>query len=184
MAALFDSMDWVNEENDLSTVIGSGTRIASEIARDDSGNTPKLPIPTINGEKYLEVDQSANRRAGSKISPIWQHGLELRAMDSPNLDKYWLCGLCPSQTAIMKITKGTNSNTTAAMRHLKTIDKVSFYSIDEFISSQLPGRPHSPLGRCYTLSASLVGLAGRRVGSADVKQGRSARGGPGMERGG
>ena len=40
MAALFDSMDWVNEENDLSTVIGSGTRIASEIARDDSGNTP------------------------------------------------------------------------------------------------------------------------------------------------
>ena len=77
-----------------------------------------------------------------------------------------LCGLCPSQTAIMKITKGTNSNTTAAMRHLKTIDKVSFYSIDEFISFQLPGRPHSPLGRCYTLSASLVGLAGRRVGSA------------------
>src|SRR3954453_6771007 len=166
MAALFDSMDWVNEENDLSTVIGSGTRIASEIARDDSGNTPKLPIPTINGKRYLEVDQSANQRAGSKISPIWQHGLELRAMDSPNLDKYWLCGLCPSQTAIMKITKGTNSNTTAAMRHLKTIDKVSFYSIDEFISSQLPGRPHSPLGRCYTLSASLVGLAGRRVGSA------------------
>jgi hypothetical protein len=37
-------MDWVDEENDLSTVIGSGTRIASEIARDGSGNTPKLPF--------------------------------------------------------------------------------------------------------------------------------------------
>src|SRR3954454_10800535 len=104
-----------------------------------------------------------NRRAGSKISPIWQHGLELRAMDSPNFDKYWLCGLCPLQTVIMEITKDTNSNTTAAMRHLKTIHKVSFYSIDEFISSQLPGRPHSQLGRYYTLSA---GLASRRVGNA------------------
>jgi hypothetical protein len=119
-------MDWVDEENDLSIAIGSGTRITSEIARDGSGNTPKLPIRTINGQRYLEVDQSANRRAGSKISPIWQHGLELRAMDSPNLDKYWLCGLCPLKSVIMKITKGTNSNTTAAMRHLKTIHKVSF----------------------------------------------------------
>src|SRR3954454_18958418 len=98
MASLFDSMVWVDEENDLSTVRGSGTRIASEIARDGSSNTHKLPTRTINGKKYLEVDQSANRRAGSKISPIWQHGLELRAMDSPNFDKYWLCGLCPLQT--------------------------------------------------------------------------------------
>jgi hypothetical protein len=70
MAALFDSMDWGDEETDLSTVIGSGTRIASEIARDDSDNTPKLPIRTINGKRYLEVDQSANRRADSKISLI------------------------------------------------------------------------------------------------------------------
>jgi hypothetical protein len=69
-------MDWVDEENDLSTVIGSGTRIASETARDGSDNTPKLPIRTINGKRYLEVDQSANRLAGSRISPFWQHGLE------------------------------------------------------------------------------------------------------------
>ena len=33
MAALFNSVDWVDEENDLSTMMGSGTRIASEIAR-------------------------------------------------------------------------------------------------------------------------------------------------------
>jgi len=98
-------MDW-GDENELSTAIGSGTRIASEIARDDSDNTPKLPIRTINGKRYLEVDQSANQRAGSKISSIWQHGLELRAMDSPNLDKYWLCVLCPLQTAIMKSVVG------------------------------------------------------------------------------
>ena len=29
MAAPFNSMDWVDEENDLSAVIDSGTRIAS-----------------------------------------------------------------------------------------------------------------------------------------------------------
>ena len=39
------------------------------------------------------------------------------------------------------------------------------YSIDEFIPSQLPKRLHSPLGRCYTLSA---GRRGRRVGSVAV----------------
>ena len=56
VTTLFDSMDWDDEENDLSTVIGSGTRIASKIARDGSGNAPQLPIRTINGKTYLEVD--------------------------------------------------------------------------------------------------------------------------------
>jgi hypothetical protein len=70
MAALFDSMDWGDEETDLSTVIGSGTRIASEIARDDSDNTPKLPIRTINGKRYLEVDQSAKVEKNDEILRI------------------------------------------------------------------------------------------------------------------
>jgi hypothetical protein len=70
MAPLFDSIDWVNEKNDLSTMIGSGTRITSEITHDNSDNTPKLLIRTINGKRYVEVNQSINRRAGSKISLI------------------------------------------------------------------------------------------------------------------
>ena len=37
-------------------MIGSSTRIVSEIARDDSDNTPKIPIQEINGKGYLEVD--------------------------------------------------------------------------------------------------------------------------------
>ena len=40
-------------------MIGSSTRIVSEIARDDSDNTPKLPIRTVSGKRYPEVDQSA-----------------------------------------------------------------------------------------------------------------------------
>jgi hypothetical protein len=65
MAPLFDPMDWGEEENDLGSAIGSGTQIASEMASNDSDNTPKLPVRMIDSCRYLEVDQSANRRAGS-----------------------------------------------------------------------------------------------------------------------
>jgi hypothetical protein len=57
VTTLFDSMDWDDEENDLSTVIGSGTRIASEVVRNDSDSTPNLPTRTTNGKRSLEVDQ-------------------------------------------------------------------------------------------------------------------------------
>jgi hypothetical protein len=120
MAPLFN---WDDEEIDLSTPIGSA-RIACEVISNDSDNTPKLPVRTIGGKRYLEIDQSANRRAGSKISLIWQHGLEIWAMDSPNLDKYWLCSLCVTKTTLMKITsipilrtKKTRANQSMHSRH-------------------------------------------------------------------
>jgi hypothetical protein len=59
-------MDWDDEENDLSTMIVSGTRIASEVVRNDSDSTPNLPTRTTNGKRSLEVDQPANRHANSK----------------------------------------------------------------------------------------------------------------------
>jgi|HubBroStandDraft_6_1064221.scaffolds.fasta_scaffold2776826_1 hypothetical protein len=46
MAPLFDSMDWADEENDLSSAIGSGTQTATEIGPDDPDNTPGLPVRT------------------------------------------------------------------------------------------------------------------------------------------
>ena len=55
MAPLFDSDD---EKMDLSTPTGSGTRIAREMASNDSDNTPKMLVRTISGERYLEIDQS------------------------------------------------------------------------------------------------------------------------------
>jgi hypothetical protein len=61
-------MDWDDEENDLSTVIGSGTRIASEVVRSDSDSTPNLPTRTTNGKRSLEVDQPANRNgSGARV---------------------------------------------------------------------------------------------------------------------
>lgn len=88
MASLLDSMGWGDEETDMSAPLCADTQIASEIASDDSLKTPKLPVRTICGKRYLEVDQSASCRAGSKISSIWQYGRELRYLDSSNLDKY------------------------------------------------------------------------------------------------
>jgi hypothetical protein len=48
----------------------------------------------------------------------------MRAMDTPNLDKYWRCSLCPAKITLMKITKASNSNTTVAIRHLRAVHKV------------------------------------------------------------
>jgi hypothetical protein len=70
MAAIFDPMVWDNEENDLSTAMGTESLIANRIAPESFDNTPKLPVRMAKGRRYLEVDQSANRRAGSKISAI------------------------------------------------------------------------------------------------------------------
>jgi hypothetical protein len=70
MAATFDPMVWDDEEDDLSTAMGTESLIANGIALESFDNTPKLPVRIVRGRRYLEVDQSANRRAGSKISAI------------------------------------------------------------------------------------------------------------------
>jgi hypothetical protein len=131
MAATFDPMVWDDEKDDLSTAMGTETLIANGIAPESFDNTPKLPVRMVRGRRYLEVDQSANRRAGSKTSATWQHGLELRFIDTPKLDKHWLYSLCPLQTTMIKISSKNNSNTSAAIRYLKSIHKVSFQKKEE-----------------------------------------------------
>ena len=79
----------------------------------------------IGGIRYLLVDQSANRRHSSKVSKIWQDGLELRALDISNLDKYWLCNHCIPATKIYKITT-SDGNTTTPIRHLKRKYEVDY----------------------------------------------------------
>jgi len=68
----------------------------------------------------------------------------MRAIDSPNLDKYWLYSLCPSQIVIMK---GSNSNATVAIRHLKAIHKVSFkQELEQGAEEELEDPAMSSLG--------------------------------------
>jgi len=72
---------------------------------------PRNDIVVWDRIEYLQVEQTASQRAGSKLSKIWDHGYELRAL--PGLEKYWLCKHCARQRPI-KIGKGNNS---AAQRH-------------------------------------------------------------------
>jgi hypothetical protein len=81
-----DEMDFdIDEEDGLSTALDT----------EGSDNNPRArEEQLIQGRRYLRVDQSANKRNNSKVSKIWQYGSELRALDTPNLDKHWLCNLC------------------------------------------------------------------------------------------
>jgi hypothetical protein len=119
-------MDWDDRENNLSTATDVDTRSTSELPSDVSDSTPKLPTRLINGRRYLMVDQSANRRAGVKISLIWPYGRELRLINLSNFNKYWLYSLYLSQTTLVKITCDINSNISAAIRYLKSIYKIGF----------------------------------------------------------
>ena len=84
-------------DDDLSSAMGTETLLANSIVPEGlaaSSKPPEIPVQVIGGVRYLRVEQSANRRNGSKISKIWQHRTEIRALDSKNLDKHWLCNLC------------------------------------------------------------------------------------------
>jgi len=76
-------------------------------------------LSSVMGTETLKVDQTANLHNQSKMSLIWDYGCELRALDTPGFEKYWLYSLCRSST-IYKITgpAGSNINTSTAMRHL------------------------------------------------------------------
>ena len=88
-----DAMDFSfdEEEDDLSSAFGTETLAARDMVPEGFDNTPRARVPTeqlIQGRRYLKVDQSTNKRNGSKVSKIWQHGSELRALDTPNLDRF------------------------------------------------------------------------------------------------
>jgi hypothetical protein len=81
--------------DDLSSAMGTETLIAHDLVPEGLPASNKGPteqqIRHIGGVRYLVVDQTANRRQGSKVLKIWRYRTELRALDKPNLDKYWLC---------------------------------------------------------------------------------------------
>jgi hypothetical protein len=53
--------------------------------------------------------------------------MELRALDTANLDKYWFCNHCLPTTQIYKITTPDgNNNTAAPIRHLKKEHKIDY----------------------------------------------------------
>jgi hypothetical protein len=87
-------------DDDLSSAMGTEMLLAHDLVPDGLPASSRQPaeqqIHHIKGGRYLAVDQTANRCHGSQVSKIWQYGIELRALDSPKLDKYWLCYQWPA----------------------------------------------------------------------------------------
>ena len=123
-------------DDDLSSAMGTETLLAHDLVPDGLSASSREPaeqqIHHIKGARYLAVDQTANRRHSSQVSKIWQYGIELRALDSPKLDKYWLCHQCLPAIQIYKIGSSVgNSNTGAAICHLKKDHKIAYNEEEE-----------------------------------------------------
>jgi hypothetical protein len=84
-------------DDDLISTIGNETLVAHDLVPGSaSSKEPAVQqVHHIWGTRYLVVDQSANCRNHSKVSKIWQDGMELRALVSANLDKYCNAGPSP-----------------------------------------------------------------------------------------
>ena len=115
--AAMDEIDFdFNEEDNLSSALDTETLTARDMIPEGFDNTPRARASTeqlIRGRKYLVINQTANMRQNSKVSKIWQHGKELRALNTPNLDKYWLYNLCLPAKQLYKVSSNRGNNTTA-----------------------------------------------------------------------
>ena len=123
---LYGSME---VDDDLSTALGTETLADRDMVPPSFDNTPgssanTLPIEIFERRRFLKVERSATMRSGQKVSKIWEHGIEYRALDTPQLDKYWKCNLC-KQPKLLKIIDMGNTNTSHAIRHLKTKHKMN-----------------------------------------------------------
>src|SRR5436305_8102731 len=137
-----DVMDFdLDEEDDLSTALGTESLAARDMVPEGFDNTPRtrrVPEQLIQGRRYLKVDQSANTRKNSKVSKIWQHGSELQALDTPNLDKHWLCNLCLPTKRLHKVSSsGGNNKTTAPARHLSKVHRISLREDEDSETSSI-----------------------------------------------
>ena len=48
----------------------------------------RAPLLIFEHRRFLKVERSATLRSGQKMFKIWNHGVEYRAVDTPQLDKY------------------------------------------------------------------------------------------------
>ena len=82
-------------DDDLSSAMGTETLLARDLVPGALPTSAEVPaehqVHHIGETRSLIVDQSANRHHSFRVSKVWQDGLELRALDISNLEKYWLC---------------------------------------------------------------------------------------------
>ena len=74
-------MDSFFDGDDLSTALGTEGREMVPEGFDDAPNLrDSMHIEVVGGRRFLKVDQTANLRAGSKVSKIWEHDFEYRSV--------------------------------------------------------------------------------------------------------
>jgi len=101
----------LNLNNDFRSSTGTDPLPTTNLVPREGLAAPPRNIVVWDHTEYLRVDQTASQRAGAKVSKIWDHGFELRAL--PGLEKYWQCKHCPRHRPF-KVGRGNNS---AAQRH-------------------------------------------------------------------
>ena len=74
--------------DDLSTALGTETLADREMVPLGFKNTPGSSVDTLSIEifehrRFLKVERSAALRSRQKVSKIWDHGIEYRALDTP-----------------------------------------------------------------------------------------------------
>jgi hypothetical protein len=77
-------------DDDLSTPLGTEVLADRDMVSLGFNNTPGssadiLPIEIFEHWRFLRVERSATLRSGQKVSKIWDHAIECRALDTPQL---------------------------------------------------------------------------------------------------
>jgi hypothetical protein len=89
-------MDFSFDDDDLSTVLGTETLAEREMVPEGFDNTPNskdsMPVELVGDRRILRVDHTANLRAGSKVSKIWEHGFEYRSLENGLREKAYHTG--------------------------------------------------------------------------------------------
>jgi hypothetical protein len=78
----------IKVDDDLSTALGAETLADRNMVPPGFDNTPgssadTLSIDIFEHRRFPRVERSATLRSGQKVSKIWDHGIEYRALDTP-----------------------------------------------------------------------------------------------------
>jgi hypothetical protein len=81
-----------NPDDDLSTAFGPEILAERDMVPEGFDNesrpNPSIPVEIWMNRRFLRVDQSANLRAGSVTSKIWDYGFKYRPLNNGLRDKY------------------------------------------------------------------------------------------------
>ena len=82
------------------------------------------------GRKWMRIEHQDSKRAGTKVSIIWDKGSEYIDIQDPEGSHSWRCNLCPRDT-IYNVGKVRKYITSGPRRHLARIHKIIIQGDDD-----------------------------------------------------